>query len=104
MTVSDRLDDQHSGIARRRLLTAGGSAALLAGVAPAIIPSRARAQPKTLKIMQWKHFVPSYDTWFNETFIKEWGEQNDTEVIVDNVGLGELPNRCGGRGSGAARP
>ncbi len=81
-----------SSISRRHLLKAGGSAALLAGVAPAIIPSRARAQPKTLKIMQWKHFVPSYDTWFDGTFIKEWGRQNDTEVIVDHVGLGDIPN------------
>ncbi len=77
---------------RRHMLKASGSTALLAGVAPAIIPSRARAQPKTLKIMQWKHFVPGYDTWFDETFIKEWGRQNDTEVIVDHVGLGEIAN------------
>ena len=40
--------------------------------------------------MQWKHFVPGYDTWFNETFIKQWSEQNDTEVVVDNVGLGDI--------------
>ena len=72
------------------LLKAGGAAALAAGVAPSIIiPRRARAQQKTLKILQWKHFVPSYDEWFNGTYVKEWGEQNDTEVIVDNVGLGE---------------
>jgi multiple sugar transport system substrate-binding protein len=74
------------------MLKAGGSTALLAGLAPAIIPSRARARPKTLKIMQWKHFVPSSDTWFDETFVKEWGKQNDTEVIVDHVGLGEVAN------------
>jgi multiple sugar transport system substrate-binding protein len=74
------------------MLKASGAAALLAGVAPAIISSRARARPKTLKIMQWKHFVPSYDTWFDETFIKEWSRQNDTEVIIDHVGLGEIAN------------
>ena len=59
-------------------------------MAPAVIPSRARAQQKTLKILQWKHFVPSYDAWFNETYVKEWGEQNDTHVIVDNVGFGDI--------------
>ncbi len=42
--------------------------------------------------MQWKHFVPSYDTWFDEIFVKEWAKQNDTEVIVDHVGLGEIAN------------
>ena len=25
------------------------------------------------------------DEWFNETYVKEWGEKNDTEVIVDNT-------------------
>ena len=83
-----------SSISRRHLLKTGGSAALLASVAPGIVPSRARAQSKTLKIMQWKHFVPSYDTWFDETFTKEWGRQNDTKVIVDHVGLGDIINRA----------
>ena len=55
-----------------------------------IIPGRARAQQKTLKILQWKHFVPSYDEWFNETYVKEWGEKNDTKVIVDYVGLADI--------------
>jgi multiple sugar transport system substrate-binding protein len=59
-------------------------------VAPSIIPGRARAQQRTLKILQWKHFVPSYDEWFNKKYVKEWGEANDTEVIVDNVGLGDI--------------
>ena len=59
-------------------------------MAPAIIPSRARAQQKTLKILQFKHFVPSYDEWFSETYVKEWGEQNDTKVIVDYVGLADI--------------
>lgn len=75
---------------RRRLLKAAGAASLLAGLAPAIFPSQARAQQKTLRIMRWKNFVPGFETWFNETFIKQWGEQNDTRVIIDNVGLGEV--------------
>jgi multiple sugar transport system substrate-binding protein len=75
---------------RRRFLKAACSAPLLAGLAPAIIPSNARAQHKTLRIMRWKNFVPGFETWFNEIFVKEWGEDNNTEVIVDNVGLGEV--------------
>ena len=55
-----------------------------------IIPARTRAQQKTLKILHWKHFVPSYDEWFNETYVKEWGEANDTHVIVDNVGFADI--------------
>lgn len=75
---------------RRQFLKAAGSTSLLAGFIPAIVPSRARAQSKTLRIMRWKNFVPGFEDWFNETFIKEWGETNDTQVIVDNVGLGEI--------------
>jgi multiple sugar transport system substrate-binding protein len=77
-------------VSPRNLLKSAGSAALAAGVAPSIIPGRARAQQKTLKILQWKHFVPSYDEWFNKTYVTEWGEANDTNVIVDNVGLGDI--------------
>jgi multiple sugar transport system substrate-binding protein len=72
-----------------------GSAALAAGVgARIIIPGRASAQQKTLKILQLRHFVPGYDTWFNETYTKEWGEKNHTTVIVENVGLVDIPNRA----------
>jgi multiple sugar transport system substrate-binding protein len=65
--------------------------ALAAGTgAPLMAPGPVKAQPKTLKILQWKHFVPSYDTWFNDTYVKAWGERNDTQVVVDNVGLADL--------------
>jgi len=79
-----------NGPSRRGFLKAVCSASLLSGLAQAIIPSSARAQRKTLRIMRWKNFVPGFETWFNETFVKEWGADNDTEVIVDNVGLGEI--------------
>jgi multiple sugar transport system substrate-binding protein len=81
---------RNRALSRRHLLKAGVAAALAVGVAPSIIPARARAQQKTLKILQWKHFVPSYDEWFNRTYIKEWGEENDTQVIVDNVGIADI--------------
>ena len=81
---------QRPRTSRRRFLKAAGTASLLAGFAPTILTSQARAQQKTLRIMRWKNFVPGFETWFNETFIKEWGQQNDTRVIVDNVGLGEV--------------
>jgi hypothetical protein len=57
-------------VSRRNLLKAAGAAA---AVTPSIVPKRGRAQPNTLKIMEWKHFVPSYNQWFKETYIKEWG-------------------------------
>ena len=73
-----------SSASRRRFLKDSAGAAVVAA-APAILSSRARAQRKTLKISQWKHFVPAFDDWFSGSYVKEWGEQNDTEVIVDYV-------------------
>jgi multiple sugar transport system substrate-binding protein len=82
-------------VSRRQFLHTIGSTALAASVgAKIIVPGRASAQPKTLRILQWKHFVPGYDIWFNDTYTKEWGEKNHTTVIVENVGLGDIPNRA----------
>lgn len=79
-----------NSLSRRKFVKAAGAAGILSGMVPAILPGRARARSKTLRILRYKHFVRSYDVWHNETFIREWGEKNDTEVIVDNVGLGEI--------------
>jgi multiple sugar transport system substrate-binding protein len=43
-----------------------------------------------LRIMQWSHFVPSYDVWFDNTYIKRWGEKNDVDVKVDHINLALL--------------
>ena len=94
-------------VSRRQFLRTAGSAALAASVgAHIIIPGRASAQQKTLKILQLKNFVPGYDKWFNDTYIKEWGAKNNTNVMVDNIGVAELNSQCCGRGGGAkgARP
>jgi multiple sugar transport system substrate-binding protein len=79
-------------ITRRGLLARSGAAAAMAGTG--LIPKPVRGQRKTLKIMQWRHFVPGYDPWFNETFAKQWGEVNDVDVVIDNVGFGELAPRA----------
>ncbi|MBI4083969.1 MAG: extracellular solute-binding protein [Candidatus Lambdaproteobacteria bacterium] len=81
------------GVTRRTFVKAATAAGLAAGLGPFVIPRRAQAA-KTLKILQWNHFVPGYDKWFNNTYIKEWGEKNDTQVIVDNVGLVTLNSRA----------
>ncbi len=44
-----------------------------------------------LKILQWKHFVPQYDIWFDE-FAVEWGEQNGVDVTVDHFQFDEFEN------------
>jgi multiple sugar transport system substrate-binding protein len=78
-----------SRISRRKLIQFAGAGAFALGSGLAL-PRRARAAKKTLKILQWNHFVPGYDKWFNNEYIKQWGEKNDTEVIVDNVGIPAL--------------
>jgi len=82
-------------VSRREFMKATGAGALAAGLgANIIIPGRARAAKKTLKILQWVHFVPAYDEWFNKKYAKEWGEKNDTEVTVDNIGLAGINARA----------
>jgi len=43
-----------------------------------------------LKILQWSHFVPQYDVWF-DPFATAWGNANGVAVTVDHIALGELP-------------
>jgi multiple sugar transport system substrate-binding protein len=43
-----------------------------------------------LRILQWIHFVPGYDQWFDNTWIKQWGEKNDVQVSVDHINNAEL--------------
>ena len=71
---------------RRTVIRAAAAVGVAAGVGPFVHVSPARAA-KALKILQWSHFVPGYDKWFNNTYVKEWGAKNDTEVVVDNIGL-----------------
>jgi multiple sugar transport system substrate-binding protein len=81
---------------RRRFLTKTGTGLALAGLAPVMsapFVSRARAADKTLKIIQWSHFVPAYDTWL-DGFAKNWGEQNGIAVTVDHIPHLEIPARA----------
>ncbi|WP_019142557.1 ABC transporter substrate-binding protein [Noviherbaspirillum massiliense] len=80
-----------TNIRRRRIIQAAGAAGLVAGAAPFI---NAHAAKRTLKILQWNHFVPGYDKWFDGTYVKEWGQKNDTDVIVDHVGIPALATRA----------
>jgi multiple sugar transport system substrate-binding protein len=85
---------RNRGLTRRQFgkLTAAG--ALVVGGPAFLFPDRAKAAGKTLKIIQWSHFVPGYDKWFDGVYTKEWGAKNDTEVIVDHVAIGEINARA----------
>lgn len=84
------------GVSRRDFIKIAGAGGIAAGaLGPAFLfPERAAAQQKTLKILQWSHFVPAYDKWFNETFAKQWGEKHNTNVVVDNINLTDLNTRA----------
>lgn len=89
------------GLSRREMLktTAALGVAGAAGIgANIVIPGRAKAAKK-LTILQWNHFVPAYDEWFNKKWIKEWGEKNDTTVMVDNINNVQLPDRMAAEAS-----
>jgi multiple sugar transport system substrate-binding protein len=88
-------ENRPKGITRRDFIKTTGAGLLAAGLGGAnlITPGRARAAGKSLKILQWAHFVPSYDTDFFDPFAKKWGEANGVEVTVDHIGLAELPAR-----------
>ncbi|OHV85306.1 ABC transporter substrate-binding protein [Ensifer sp. LCM 4579] len=75
-------------ITRRTFVAAGSALGVAAAVAPWVITS-ARAQDKTLRILQWSHFVPAYDTWF-DAFAKKWGEENGVQVSVDYINIADL--------------
>ncbi|HEV8434823.1 MAG TPA: extracellular solute-binding protein [Thermoanaerobaculia bacterium] len=88
MSKSDRK------ISRRKFIKLTGTAAATAGFTSAFLfPQRALAQQKTLKIVQWSHFVPGYDKWFDNVFTKEWGAKHNTNVIVDHIAIGEINAR-----------
>ena len=87
----------HSGrkISRRKFVKLTSGTVAAAGLTSAFLfPVRALAQQKTLKIIQWSHFVPSYDKWFDNTFTKEWGAKHNTNVVVDHITTAEIPARA----------
>ncbi|MEP6770025.1 MAG: extracellular solute-binding protein [Acidobacteriota bacterium] len=83
------------GLTRRQFVKVTGTGALAAGVgANFLFPARAAAQQKTLRIIQWSHFVPGYDKWFDNTYTKEWGAKNNTNVVVDHISIAEINARA----------
>ena len=94
LTRGDGRNQQSHRRERRSFMRALGAAGLAASIGPYIVTGRARAATRTLKILQWSHFVPAYDTWFDNTYTKQWGQQNDTEVIVDHVGIPAINSRA----------
>src|SRR5262245_5845927 len=82
---------------RRQFLLRGGALVAVGAAAsvtgPTILVRSARAADKTLKILQWAHFVPAYDKWF-DPWAKAWGAAKGIEVTVDHVGFADVVPRA----------
>ncbi len=93
--LSDELQGGRSPLTREDLLKRAGAAAFAVSMFGAL-PDKAlgfygplKYQNKQLsgelKILQWTHFVPSYDQWLDNTYLKQWGEKNDVDVKIDHI-------------------
>ncbi len=88
-------------VTRRRFLEQTGLTLLAAGTAPALsVPfvSPALADTKSLSIVQWSHFVPAYDKWFDK-FALDWGEKNKIAVTVDHIPVQDIAARAAAEAS-----
>jgi multiple sugar transport system substrate-binding protein len=93
--VTNELEGQGSALTRGDLIRRGGAAAfavsMFGGLSDKALgfygPLRYANKQLAgeLRIMQWIHFVPAYDTWLDNTYVKQWGEANDVEVKVDHI-------------------
>ena len=96
--------NKQGSVTRRHLLKTTSAIAGAAGLAPALsapFVSTALAATKTLKILQWSHFIPEYDRWI-DGFAKDWGKQNGISVTVDHIPHLELPARAAAEVSAGA--
>jgi multiple sugar transport system substrate-binding protein len=88
----------------RRDFVKGAGVALAAGAIPVVGCRRSddanrrdgrQAAPKrrTLKILQWSHFIPAFDRWFDGVYTRAWGEKNSVDVTVDHMASTEVAAR-----------
>ena len=79
---------------RRDFLKTAGAGVAGGSLLTMLSARQAPAQLKgtSLRLLQWSHFVPAYDVWF-DNFVKEWGDKNGVRVRVDRIPHLELPSR-----------
>src|SRR5918994_1842680 len=90
------------GTTRREVLRRAATGSVVFVYGGAAAKTAAAGAPKfrhkqlagTLRIAQWSHFVPAYDVWFDNTYVKRWGQANDTEVRVDHINQADIPARA----------
>lgn len=96
------MSEEDKKLSRRDLLKKGAAGAAAVGVAGTAAPFsfagpmrfKNRQLKGSLSIIQWIHFVPAYDVWFDNTWCKQWGEKNDVQVTVDHINNTLLDTRA----------
>jgi multiple sugar transport system substrate-binding protein len=99
-------NSQLSGLSRRRFLQASAGMTLLIACGRSANDSGGGATDVTstlvqpskqlsgdLKILQWSHFVPRHDRWF-DPFAADWGRQVGVNVTVDHINLADIQARA----------
>src|SRR5258708_17633010 len=89
-------------LSRRELLKKAGVGAAALGVSGASAPFSfagphrftGRWLKGDLSIIQWVHFVPAYDDWFDKTWVTQWGQKNDVQVNVEHINNTLLDTRA----------
>jgi ABC-type glycerol-3-phosphate transport system substrate-binding protein len=87
-------------LTRRDFVKRTGALALGATAIPAILAAcgggGGRASGgggnRTLRILQWSHFVPAYDKWF-DPWAEAWGRSKGITVTVDHINYADIPTR-----------
>src|SRR5919204_1135734 len=92
----------NGGLTRSDLLRRGAAGAFAVGMFGGLaersfgfagpLKYKGRDLKGDLKILQWAHFVPDYDKWFDSTYTKQWGQKNDVNVSVDHINNALLPS------------
>lgn len=81
-------DVTEARVSRKSFLKTVGVAATAAAAGPTVLTgcfgSAAGGGAKKLTILKWSHFVPAFDTWF-DNYTTAWGKKNNVTVVVDHV-------------------
>ncbi len=84
----------HEQVSRRDFLRTAGIGVAGGSLATMLAARQAPAQIRgtSLRILQWSHFIPAYDVWYDK-FAQDWGKANGVRVRVDHIPHLEVPAR-----------
>jgi hypothetical protein len=99
-------NSRQSGLSRRRFIQASAGLLVLTACGRSADDDRQGATDVSstlveptrrlsgdLRILQWSHFVPRHDRWF-DPFAADWGRQVGVNVSVDHINLADIPARA----------